>query len=370
MKILIDNSNLYAGGGIQVALSFLHDLINLGVEHTFFVVQSYRIAPLVKEENFPKNFVFFHIDNLSIFKKRKCVENIENSIFPDVIFCVFGPSYHRSKVPKIVGFAIPHLIYSDSPFFKKMNRIDFFKTMALSKIKEMAFRRFSDALIFETEDAKNIFNKKHTNQDLFVVGNTLNEIFFHKQKWKKCNINKNGKYKILCLTANYPHKNLTIIPEIIRILQNQYSWNDFEFVLSVNKDELGFDEDVNNNIEYLGQVPLESIPELYQIVDVVFIPTLLEVFSTTYLEAMFMRKPIIASDMRFARDVCEEGAYYCAPLSADSYASALVRLKEDNALYTKLVEYGEINLQRFGSSQDRTNKYLSVIEYIYNKYNK
>ncbi len=42
----------------------------------------------------------------------------------------------------------------------------------------------------------------------------------------------------------------------------------------------------------------------------VFIPTLLEVFSATYLEAMLMKKPIIASDLEFSRDICGESAYF------------------------------------------------------------
>jgi len=365
MKILIDNSNLFAGGGIQVAISFLYDLIKQGNEHEFVVVQSYKIASLVDESIFPSNFSFLHLGKIGILRKRKEMKNLENQIIPDVIFSVFGPSYHKSNFTKIVGFAIPHLLYTNSPFFKKLSFLEFLKIRLLSKIKLLAFERNSDKLIFETEDAKEIYKTKYnTTKECYVVNNTLNEVFYHPEKWIKRDLNLSGKFNLLSVTANYPHKNLQIIPEIVKILKNKFSWNDFRFVLTVNKDELGFDEETNKHIVYLGSVPIELIPNLYEQIDVVFMPTLLEVFSTSYLESMFMKKPLLASNMSFARDICGDAAIFCEAMDAECYAKSIITLRDDSKKLNDLVEKGALKVVQYGNSSDRTKKYLEIIENI------
>lgn len=362
MRVIIDNSNLFAGGGIQVAISFLYDLIHENNQYDFYVIQSHKIAPLLNEASFPKNFNFFHIKNTSVFYKRLEVESIENMIKPDVIFSVFGPSYHKSKFPKIVGFAIPHLIYNDSPFFKNLTWLQNKRIRFLSRLKLFAFERYSDALVFETQDSKEIYLKKYkSKKELFVVSNTLNEVFYNKQKWINLNLNLRNTFNILFITANYPHKNLQIIPQIINILKEQFYWNDFRFILTVKKEEMGFDDETNNFIKYLGTIPVESIPNVYEQSDAVFIPTLLEIFSTTYLEAMFMKKPIIASDMSFARDICGNSAIYCEPLNAQNYAESLNLLRENIQFKNEMIQLGTLKLKQYGSSIDRTRKYLEII---------
>ena len=56
MKLLIDCSNLYAGGGLQVAKSFLNDLRELGLNHNYHIIQSKNFARVFTKDNFPNNF--------------------------------------------------------------------------------------------------------------------------------------------------------------------------------------------------------------------------------------------------------------------------------------------------------------------------
>lgn len=362
MKLLIDNSNLFAGGGIQVAISFLNDLNSLNLENEYFIIQSDKIKDKIDKNAFSSNFHFIDLDNINLFSKRRIVKNIENTVSPDVIFTVFGPSYHKSNFPKVVGFAIPHIIYSNSPFFKMLNLLELFKIKLLSQIKAKMFLKNSDGLIFETNDAKKIFIKKYKpKKKCFEVNNTLNEVFLDNKKWEKVNFNDNGEFKIALVTANYPHKNLQLLPNIIKVLKEVYKWNNFKFIITVRKEELNFDDEINNYIEFLGPLRIEQIPELYNKINLVFAPTLLEVFSTTYLEAMFMKKPLVVSDMTFARDICGDSAIFCAPLNAQEYANAIFSVYKNNGLVDNLIKNGVKNLSRFGSSKDRTKKYLNIL---------
>jgi glycosyltransferase involved in cell wall biosynthesis len=370
MKIIIDNSNLFVGGGIQVATSFLNDLNNMNLEHKFYVIQSYISSKQIDKSIFSPNFHFYDLKEIDIpiIRRMKHVKSLENSIKPDVIFTVFGPSYHQSNFPKVVGFAIPFLIYKNSPFFNQISFRSKVYYKLLGIFKSYFFIKNSDVLIFESDESRKIFmNLVNKKIHSFTVNNTLNEVFLNNKKWKNFSFKKQSKLNILCLSANYPHKNLNIIPSIIDHLINQYDMKDFRFVLSLTKEELGFQDKYDEFIFYVGKVDIQQIPSLYQKIDFLFMPTLLEVFSTTYLEAMYMGKPIICSDMGFARYICKNSALYCSPLDAKEYASIIYILNNDNELQKDLVKNGYKNLLRFGNSIDRTKSYLRIIEQIAKK---
>lgn len=371
MKIIIDNSNLFVGGGIQVATSFLSDLNNLKLDYEFYVIQSPNSSKQIDKTVFSSNFFFYDLkefDFSSIKKRIKKVKSIENSIKPNAIFTVFGPSYHKSNFPKIVGFAIPYLIYRDSPFFSKISIKERIYYKLLGVFKRYSFINNSDVLIFESEESRKIFmNSTYKKIQSFTVNNTLNEVFLNKEKWKDFSFETQSKLNILCLSANYPHKNLNIIPSIIDQLINRFEMKDFRFVISLTKEELGFLDRYDEFILYVGKVDIKQIPSLYKKIDLLFMPTLLEIFSTTYLEAMYMGKPIICSDMGFARDICENSALYCSPLDPEEYAINIYKLNKDKELQMELVRNGYQNLKRFGNSLDRTNSYLRIIEQLVKK---
>lgn len=365
MKLIIDNSNLFAGGGLQVAASFLRDLKNMKIQNDFHVIQSVNCANVIGKEVFPDNFTFYNLtkaEEKSKTKRIKVVRKIEDMLKPDCIFTLFGPSYHKSKFPKLVGFAIPFIIYPNSPFFEKISLKEKIYYKLLAILKTYSFKKFSDALVFETENARKIFiERENYTKDSFTVGNTLNEIFLKSENWVDVENIPPDSCNILFLTANYPHKNMQIIPEVIAILKDKFRLTNFKFLITLNKSDLNFPEQHNENIVYLGKVDLEKIPSLYKKSNIIFIPTLLEVFSATYLEAMLMKKPIIASDLGFSRDICGDSAYFCEPINAESYANGIFTLMNDENLRNDLTKKGTENLKRFGSSTDRTKKYLEII---------
>jgi glycosyltransferase involved in cell wall biosynthesis len=199
---------------------------------------------------------------------------------------------------------------------------------------------------------------------VYTVGNTLNSIFIDSDKWTyNINISKTDM-DILCLSANYPHKNLDLIPKIIdEILIIQPKLN-FRFHISAQKDEFNFPEFHNKYVNYLGRVEHEDLPHLYSKMDINFMPTLLEIFSTTYLEAMFMGVPTVCSDMSFSRDICLDSAIYCDPINAADYALKLLKVIGDKNLKKSLIQNGKRNLNRHLTSIERTNQYLEIIKTI------
>ena len=157
---------------------------------------------------------------------------------------------------------------------------------------------------------------------------------------------------------------MQIIPKLINEIQNIDPELNFKVHISLKKEDLNFNDKYDSYINYLGNVPLNQLPSLYQQMDVLLMTSLLETFSTTYLEAMAMKVPIVASDMPFSRDICAEAALYCSPLKADEYAEKILLLHNNISVKNELIQKGEQNLKRFGTSMDRTKKYIEIIEQI------
>ena len=72
MKILIDNSNLFAGGGIQVANSFISDLKEINESNNIYhIIQSPNSAKSIDKNKFSKNFIFYDLDDETTKSKTK-----------------------------------------------------------------------------------------------------------------------------------------------------------------------------------------------------------------------------------------------------------------------------------------------------------
>ncbi len=77
--------------------------------------------------------------------------------------------------------------------------------------------------------------------------------------------------------------------------------------------------------------------EYYLACNALLLPTLLESFSGTYLEAMHFGRPILTSNLDFARDVCDDAALYFDPWDPVAIKDAILKLKDDASLQTELV---------------------------------
>ena len=83
-----------------------------------------------------------------------------------------------------------------------------------------------------------------------------------------------------------------------------------------------------------------------------FLPTLLESFSVTYLEAMHFGVPVLTSDLDFARFVCGDAAIYFDPWDPGSIKDAILRLRTDSDLGRELVARGHERLRAEFKSWD------------------
>jgi len=154
-------------------------------------------------------------------------------------------------------------------------------------------------------------------------------------------------FRLLTLARYYPHKNLEILPQIVRRLGERAGG--FRFLTTVDAADgaaarrwlrslrtLG----VAQYFENLGRVEYDRLPELYAAADAALVPSLLESSTACYAEAMHFGLPIVTSNLDFARASCAQAAIYCDPFDADAFARAVLALAADSQLAGSLTQAG------------------------------
>lgn len=377
MKIIINTSNLYVGGGMQVALSFIHELKQVSGKHEYFVFLSQAINEQIEQKAFPYNFHFFLIGKSpsSLKTRKKTVAklySLEAHIIPDIVFTIFGPSYWKPKSNHIMGFAVPWVLQKKSVAYDKLSLFARIKMRLWVEYVSYYVKRDASYYIIETNDGKEKMSKVIGIQKdkISVVGNSYSSNFDDPEYLKKNNPDyielsqkEDDEFRLLLISHNHPGKNLEAINQVIPLL---YGYN-IKFILTV--DDEGYKllfTDNNKQILNLGPVKQKSCPSLYKQCDAMFLPTLLEVFSASYPEAMRMKLPILTSNYSFATDVCQNAALYFDPLDPKDIAEKIKILVRDKDLQNRLVKNGKKRVEEFETARSRAEKYVALCESIVN----
>ncbi|GAB6045600.1 hypothetical protein JCM11957_11980 [Caminibacter profundus] len=377
MKILINTSNLYVGGGVQVALSLIKSFKEIDRENEYIFILSPILNKLLQAEKFPSNFKIFVIKNspaqiISRTDIVKKLREIENLVMPDIVFTVFGPSYWRPKSLHVVGFADGWVYNPDSIVYKRINFFNRIKRRMINYYKLYYLKRDADVLVVETNDAKSKLSKFIT-KPIFVIGNTYHQIFDNKAFYNDENSyfiklpeKEENEFRLLYIAHPHPNKNIEIINDLIPLIEQKKL--NIKFVLTLDKNEnLKFFGKNNRYVINVGKVPIYSCPSLYLQVDALFAPTLLETFSAIYPEAMKMKKPILTSNYSFAKDICGDAAFYFDPLNPEDIVNKIIELKENKVLRETLIQKGLKKLKNFETARSRAEKYLQLFSKLKTK---
>lgn len=377
MKILINTATTYKGGGIQVAKSFIEECIKYS-DNTYFIVLSDSLSKILDTKKFPENFSFFNAPfrpATQVFKLKPhnyFLKKIEKDFNPDIVFTTSGPSYWKPKVPHLMGYNLAHYIYPKSAYFSIISLKRRLWWIGMKLYAQYIFKRDADALVVQTDDVNNKVQKFLNRTEVYTVFNTINAHYLTFDTFQNKLPPKNSnEFRLLTLSAWYPHKNLSIIPKVASVLKHM-GFDNIKFIVTLPKTDFNklIGSSQLDNIVNIGTVKVEEAPSLYKECDAMFLPTLLECFSASYVEAMQMKKPIITSDMGFAHTICDNSALYFNPMDENDIANKIITLFNSKDLQNKLIERGLNRLNIFGTAEDRAKKYLEICEsLIYEKRN-
>ena len=366
-NIIINCSNLHQGGGVTVASSFIDSLSHKEYkEFNIYLLLSESVVKNLTKANF----------NFSKFKAIKIINNFGLSMIffnyykhfkkIDIVFSVFGPTFHlKQNFRHIIGLADPYIIYKNNPYLNKQAKL---KTKILTKLIYF-FKNFflfnADAFIVEIKRVKDELSSKQRfkNKDIYVVSNTINELFFKKEEWKPINLKtKNKTIKLGIISRKYHHKNLDILPYVREILENKYKLKT-EIFVTFNKKEwidtsIFFKEKINN----IGPLLINQCPSFYKQIDGVIMPTLLEAMSVSPLETMFMSKPLFCSNLNFMHDSCDKYAIYFDPFNPNDIAEKIYNyFSMENFKKEIWIKDAKAYINKFIRSQKRCEKYMDII---------
>lgn len=362
--ILVNASNLYVGGGMQVGMSVIEEFSKMDVD--FIAAVS---PPIFKQlsEYAKKNSIVINgsPSKLLNFGTRRMLDGIVKKYNVDSIFTVFGPSYWNPKINNhTVGFALPWLIYNTSDVISSLTLKQKIKNSILKYLQPYFFNKNAAKIVVETIDAKEqIYKNLHIEKNkIFVVPNTVSSNFkddfvFDDYFSMKLPHKEKGDIWLLTISHDYPHKNLRIIFNLLELLPKC-----FKFVLTLDK---SFAEHLSSENKarfiFLGEVENKLCPTLYALSDALFLPTLLECFSASYVEAGLMKKPIFTSNRGFSKTVCEDGAFYFEPLDALDIAQKILIAFGNPEEMSNKCERMYLIQERLPSAKERAEMYLKII---------
>ena len=153
--------------------------------------------------------------------------------------------------------------------------------------------------------------------------------------------------RLLYLTYYYPNKNLEVLLPVARRIREL--GRDYRIIITIapsqhKKAERLLEEiriqDLGAIIVNVGPVEMAHVPSLYRSCDGLLMPTLLESFSGTYVEAMFHGIPIFTSDLDFAKGVCGDAACYFDPHDAHDIVRKIDTVFDNITCSASLIEAG------------------------------
>jgi glycosyltransferase involved in cell wall biosynthesis len=267
---------------------------------------------------------------------------------PDLIWGLGNFGLVPSPSPQAILFHKPHFVYEarfqrrELPKYRMLNTI----------LKHRLLRALPHtSLVFcQTSAAAGRFKHfMNYRGKIAVMPNAVSEATLRGNPHKRPALFEKlaGRKVLFCLTRYYPHKNLELLAEVFERYGDQLADVVILCTVEAHQHPLAAKflarigkSPLCNNIISVGVLQQKELSGYYHFSDALMLPSFLESFTGTYLEAMEYRKPILTSDMDFARVVCGEAASYFDPFSPVACRDAIRELIDSPTLQSSLIAAG------------------------------
>jgi len=328
MRVAVNALSLRDAGGRSVALNFLRAAADSAPDIEFNVIA----PPDVGYEQVESANVA--VDIAPAFLTTFLMRPFADALWlprrllrsrPDVVFSMGNIAVDVGLTPQLLLFHWPYAIYPESPVWSRMSR----RSALSRRMRLRAFQRglrHATRVCAQTSTARERLERLFGMSDVVVVPNAVSlPPPMADSQASSLSLGRKPTVRLLCLSRYYPHKNLEVLLEVAELARA--SSFELEIITTIASDQDAAAAHLLRRVESrglagvlrnIGPVAMSDVPSLYSQVDGLILPTLLESFSGTYIEAMHFQKSVLTSDMDFARDVCGDVAYYFDPLSATS----------------------------------------------------
>ena len=150
---------------------------------------------------------------------------------------------------------------------------------------------------------------------------------------------------------------------------------DIQFVwaggFSFGKITAGYDEikkiidNPPENLKFLGIVERKRMNEIFNMADMLFLPSYQELFPMTLLECVNAELPFLVRDLDLYKDIFL--SHYLVGHDNDEFSNLINRLKDDKDFYNEIKE-DSLKLKEFYSVKNVAKLWDKYYKDIYNKY--
>lgn len=362
-RILVNATTCKKGGSLQMATMFLRQALRWPEEFEWrFAVSSQVYRELAGLEAALPEMEVFEVSPARGRLSRRRLRELEQTHRPDLVFTVAGPAYVQFQARHVLVCAEPWVTHAGLTAYRSLRFPDEWLRIFLRTQYRTAWFRKADCWIVQTEIARKGFVRRvGVPADRCRAIPATCDPQYQTANGATAFPCKDQKLRLLCFTTYYKHKNLGFIPYVARSLERLLDGRPFEFVLTLppqqrpwkslarRAERLG----VKNRLVTLGPVPISEGPALYRSCHISFLPSVLEMFTANYPEAMAMGMPIVTSNLDFARDVCRDAALYFSPQHPREAAQRVVELLSDRGLWERLLERGKARLSEFPTAEQQ-----------------
>ena len=352
MKILINVVNARnIGGGFQVVYNFIvktQEYLRPDVD--WFYAVSERLDGFlgddfkakVQEDHY---YVYPNQPDFrgTFWRVKRELRELEDKVNPDVIFSPLAPGYFFFKHKEVMRFANAWSTNAN-PYAWRTLPIRPKIRAKIYNIMQRALLRKAKYIISQTETVKEglIRVTGLPEYRIKVVPNVLPALF---QDLNTTPLDNDCTWvNVAAVGGQMPHKNLEIIPEVLWALKEKYQLSNVRFHTTLPEDsgvwwriknglkKYGLEDNVINH----GCLTLVDLANLYRRCRFCFLPTVLESFSASTIEAMYFDLKTVASDLPFNTEVMQNASLYFEPMNAESAAEKLALVIRDSSIQNDL----------------------------------
>jgi glycosyltransferase involved in cell wall biosynthesis len=361
MRILLDCGGIKAGGGAQLAVTFLDHLAqHMPAGHRFnlLIPQSGPLAAFDHRRVADKT-----IHSPDSYTQRMRLEHgaLQRFLLSekiDAIFTFFGAGLpHPPAIKSLVSVAYPVICYPESLYWKNVSWKERLRVNALNCVRVQRLRQ-ATTIITETEVMQERLCKllRFPSHRVRVVPPAVTT---HVRSLERAPEARARRFAFV--SGNDTHKNLWRLFGIAKRAQ-QRGFDDFVFHLTVTREAYlrsvrcspRDQATLDRHFVFLGSIPPQEIMRVYENTDCVVSLSDLESFSNNYMEAWKVGLPLLASDRDFSRSVCGASALYVDPHDADSVLAGMRTISEDARVRRRLIEEGRRRLELLPNLKQRT----------------
>lgn len=366
-RIAINGINTKVGGGKSILFNYMRllDRHELGDQYLLLTTKSGEFGWIGN-----KNITVVELPTYyaSAFSSLIVYETLINNCLKknkiDLVFNL-GNLIINTEVPQIYLFQWPYAIYPENIAWKQMVWNDWVKRKVKLHFLKRNLHRPA-VTIAQTALAKRALEKLYGLTSVEIVPNAVALDNMAAESGRKFALPP-GK-KLLSLTYYYTHKNLEILiplAERIKAVERNY-----RIILTISGNQHPKarkllcdirDRGLEDVIVNVGPIDMVDVPSLYKQCDALLMPTLLESFSGTYLEAMFHGIPIFTSNLDFAKAVCSDAACYIEPHDPEDILSKLDSVLKNTHHIKSLIGTGHQVLRNLPDWPQVFSRYQEIL---------